>query len=268
VGNILDQIVADKRRELAVAMRAQPIEAVRAAALSADPPRDFFAAVTAPCPAGIHLIAEIKRRSPSAGVIRADFDPVRIARDYHRAGASAISVLTDVKYFDGRLEYVGQVRAAVPLPVLRKDFIVDPYQIWEARSAGADAVLLILEVLGAERVAEFLPVGLQLGMTVLVEAHQPDLLRGLLAALGNPLPPRLLIGVNNRDLAVQKTDLETTRRLAALLPDTSRLVTESGIHTRVDVEFVREAGAGAMLVGEAIMACPDIPGKIRELLGG
>ena len=268
MGNILERIVADKRKEVAAAMQAVPLTAVRAWAEAADAPRDFFAAVTAPAPAGIHLIAEIKRKSPSAGLIRPDFDPVAIARDYHAAGASAISVLTDAKYFDGALDYIAAVRTEVPVPVLRKDFVVDAYQIWEARAAGADAVLLILEVLGPTGVTELLPIADQLGMTALVEAHQPELLTALLEMLGEDLPPRLLLGINNRDLTVQQTDLRTTERLARLLPDTTRLVTESGIHTRADVAYVRSLGAAAMLVGETIMSAPDIRAKIADLLGG
>lgn len=267
MGNILDRIVADKRKEVAEAMAADPLEAIRARALAADAPRDFCAAVTGPAPAGIHLIAEIKRRSPSAGLIRPDFDPVAIARAYHAGGASAVSVLTDAKYFDGRLEYIGAVRNAVPLPVLRKDFVVDAYQIWQARSAGADAVLLILEVLGADGVVSLLPLVHELGMTALIEAHAADLLSALLTRLDNRIPPQTLIGINNRDLGIQKTDLRTTERLARLLPDTKRLVTESGIHTRADVEYVQSLGAAAMLVGETIMSAKDMRAKIAELLG-
>ncbi|MCB9850077.1 MAG: indole-3-glycerol phosphate synthase TrpC [Phycisphaerales bacterium] len=267
VGNILDRIVADKREEVAAAKVAVPLDDVRRRAHDADAPRDFFAALAAPAPAGIHLIAEIKRRSPSAGLIRADFDPVAIARTYASAGASAISVLTDAKYFDGQLGYIAEVRDAVSLPVLRKDFVVDAYQIWEARAAGADAVLLIAEVLGAKGVAELTPVITNLGMTALIEAYDPDLFRSVVDTLGEPLPQRVLLGINNRDLTVQRTDLATTERLAKLLADTSRLVTESGIHTRADVERVQAAGAQAMLVGESIMCAPDMAARIRELLG-
>jgi indole-3-glycerol phosphate synthase len=267
VENILDRIVADKRRELATAMQVKPLAALHAEAVAADPPRDFFAAVTGPAPAGIHLIAEIKRRSPSAGVIRADFDPVAIARTYHEAGASAISVLTDEKYFDGRLEFIAAIKSAVPLPVLRKDFLIDAYQVWEARAAGADAVLLIVEVLGADGVTELLPIVLQLGMTALIESHQPERLRALLDRLDDALPPRVLLGINNRDLSNQQCDLATTERLARLLPDRSRMVAESGIQTRADVRRVRSAGVTAMLVGETIMAAANMRAKIAELLG-
>lgn len=267
MGNILDRIIADKRVEVAAAMRTASLAQVRARAEAAEAPRDLFAALSRPSPAGIHLIAEIKRRSPSAGLIRDDFDPVEIARAYLAGGASAISVLTDAKYFDGRLEYVAAVRAAVPLPVLRKDFIVDEYQIWEARAAGADAVLLILEVLGAAGVQHMLPVVERLGMTALVEAHQPELLSALLAALAGKLPPRVLVGINNRDLRAQVTDLRTTQRLAALLPLGTPLVAESGIHSRADIQFVRQSGATAVLVGETLMKSRDIGATMRKLLG-
>jgi indole-3-glycerol phosphate synthase len=267
VGNILDQIVADKRAEVARAKVARPLDEIMRSAEAVPAPRDFFAAITAPPPAGIHLIAEIKRKSPSAGLIRPDFDPITIARTYTSAGASAISVLTDEKYFDGRLAYLTQVRDTVPLPVLRKDFIVDAYQVWEARAAGADAVLLIAEVLGGAGIRELWPVIDQLGMSALVEAYQPTLLAETLQALGAPLPAGVLIGINNRDLTVQRTDLATTERLAPTIPDRKRLVTESGIHTRADVVRVQAAGAQAMLVGESIMKSDDITARIAELLG-
>lgn len=265
--NILDRIVADKRAELERTIRQTPLEELRRRAARMEQPRDFVAAVTRPTSPGIHLIAEIKRRSPSAGVIRADFDPAAIARVYHAAGASAISVLTDERYFDGRLEYVRQVRAAVPLPILRKDFVIDAYQVWEARAAGADAVLLIAEVLDETRISAYARLAGDLGMAALVEAYRAERLESVVAALGAPLPANVLLGVNNRDLTVQRTDLATTGRLAGRLPDTSRLVSESGIRTRADVLLVQQAGARAVLVGEAIMSAPDMAGKIRELLG-
>jgi len=267
LGTILDQIVADKREEVAITKQRQPLPELRDQATSQPAPRDFFAAISAPAINGIHLIAEIKRKSPSAGLIRADFDPAGIAQTYEAAGASAISVLTDAKYFDGALDYIKQVRDAVAVPVLRKDFVVEEYQIWEARAAGADAVLLIAEVLGVEQIVKLLPIVAALEMTTLIEAHDPELLQALVRELGAPMPPRVLLGINNRDLSIQKTDLNTTKRLAQLLPDTQRLVAESGIHTRADVEFVQQAGAQAMLVGEAIMSAPDMAKRIRELLG-
>ena len=267
MGNILDQIVADKRIELDAAKLRTPLEELIQQAQKMPPPLDFYGAVTKESPAKINLIAEIKRKSPSAGLIRKDFCPSEIARIYEEAGASAISVLTDEKHFDGRLEYIAEVKNSCSLPVLRKDFILEPYQVWEARAAGADAVLLISEIHSASAILELTSLCAELGMTALVEAFQPDLLIQVLNAFGTPLPNNLLIGINNRDLTVQKTDIRTTARLAECVGDTHVLVSESGLKTREDVTFVMNAGARAILVGETIMASPDIAAKIHELLG-
>ena len=267
MGNILDQIVADKRNEVIETKKRLPIETIQNQAETVEPPRNFHAAITRKTDIGINLIAEIKRKSPSAGLIREDFNPPAIARIYKEAGASAISVLTDTPYFDGKLEYIAQVKNAVDLPVLRKDFIVDPYQLWEAKAAGADAVLLISEVLGPEGVREYAEICAYLKLTALIEAYQPELLQAVLKVLGTPLPSNVLIGINNRDLTIQKTDISTTKRLAETMADTSVLVSESGIKTREDVQYVQQAGARAILVGETIMAAPDMAQKIKELLG-
>lgn len=266
MGNILDRIVASKKDHVARSRAAVSLDALKQSAPSADPPRDFAGAIVAPSPHGIHLIAEIKRRSPSAGLIRADFDPAQLAAAYEQAGASAISVLTDPDYFDGDIRHIRAVRAAASLPVLRKDFVIDEYQIWEARAAEADAVLLIAEVLGVETVVRFAELIGALGMTALIEAYQPDLMNGVLEAIADPIPGHVLIGINNRDLTRQVTDLSTTRRLAGLLTDTTRLVSESGIATRADVLAVQQAGAQAILVGEAILSAGDVTTRIRELL--
>jgi indole-3-glycerol phosphate synthase len=266
-GNILTEIVTHKRREVAETMARVPLADVQRRAPQAQPPRDFRRAVTCASPAGMHVIAEIKRRSPSAGLIRSDFDPVAIARTYVAGGASALSVLTDEKFFDGRLEYLSAVRAAVHLPVLRKDFVIDAYQVWEARAAGADAVLLITEVLGVELAVEYAALIGQLGMTALIEAYAPDLLAGVVGTWPRGVPRHVLIGINNRDLAAQRTDLATTERLAALVPDASMLVSESGIRTRDDVLRVQRAGARAVLVGETLMAAEDPAAALRMLLG-
>jgi len=263
---------------------------LQTAAATCPPPRDFAGAVAgsiptrpatttvpaapqvtgfhAACPpAGPRIIAEIKKRSPSAGVLVADFDPVAIARQYHRHGAAALSVLTDEPYFGGRLEHIAAVKAAVPLPVLRKDFIIDDYQLYESRVAGADAVLLIAEVLGAARIAELLPVCHRLTLAALVEVHSEDNLRAVRAALGDPAVGHYLLGINNRDLTVQRTDLSTTARLAATLPPGVPFISESGIHTRTDVLAVGQAGACAVLVGEIMLRARDIGEKLRELRG-
>ncbi|MBN1514632.1 MAG: indole-3-glycerol phosphate synthase TrpC [Phycisphaerae bacterium] len=267
VGTILDGIIDTKRREVAEAQAHRPLDRVIAEARAAEPPRDFQAAIRRPAPRGVHLIAEIKKASPSAGLIRADFDAVAIARIYHESGASALSVLTDRTYFQGELAYIAQVKQAVPLPVLRKDFTVEAYQVYEARAAGADAILLISEVLATDEIVDLLRLADSLEMTTLIEAHTPSLLLAVHAAIRASGGVRYLLGINNRDLARQVVDVGTTERAARLLSDTSILVAESGIHTPADVARVRNAGAAAMLVGESLMAAPDIAGKMRELLG-
>lgn len=279
---ILDRIVETKRQEAAAARRALPLEMLAAEAQRADRPRDFFGAVAGPAPCGVHLIAEIKKASPSAGLIRADFDPLTIARLYHRAGASAISVLTDGTYFQGRPEHLAQVKSAVPVPVLRKDFVVDEYQIYEARRYGADAVLLIAEVLDTDTIRRYADLIGELDMTALIEVHAASLLDELVRAIDFDPSHRRLLGINNRDLTIQRTDVGTTARLAARLtgkPLTGEsrhagikrrpvLVSESGIKTRADVEQVVAAGASAILVGETLLRADDVVGKIAELLGG
>jgi indole-3-glycerol phosphate synthase len=266
VTTILDRIVETKRKEVASAKARVPPREMAARAARAEGPRDFHAAIRATPPHGIHLIAEIKKASPSAGLIRADFDPAAIARAYHQAGATALSVLTDETYFQGHLDHIERVKVVVPLPVLRKDFTVDAYQVYESRAAGADAILLIAEVLPADDIVHLLSLAESLGMTTLVESHGPERLVELRSAIEAAKPARCLLGINNRDLTRQAVDLATTTRAAERLGDTSTLVAESGIHTRDDVQAVRRAGAAAMLVGEALMSAEDIGAKVRELL--
>ncbi|MBI4578211.1 MAG: indole-3-glycerol phosphate synthase TrpC [Planctomycetes bacterium] len=267
MGNILDEIVHAKRREVAEARARRPLAEVQAAARAAAAPRDFHAALSGP-PAhyGIHVIAEIKRRSPSAGLIRADFDPQAIARIYQQHHATCLSVLTDGPYFDGRPEYLQQVKAAVPLPVLRKDFIVDAYQVYESRAAGADCVLLIGEVLPPAQLTELLDLAWDLGMTSLIEVHEADTLAGLRDAIGFPNGKRSLLGINNRNLKFQKTDLATTERLAGRVGAGTILVSESGVKSRADVDRLIAAGARALLIGETFMKAPDIGAKMHEVL--
>jgi len=265
VGTILDRIIETKRTELARRRQVRPLDEVRRAARDAATPRDFHATLAAPPRRGIHIIAEIKKRSPSAGPIRPDLDPADVASIYHAYGASAISVLTDAPYFDGRLEYIAQVRQRVPLPVLRKDFMIDPYQIYEARAAGADAVLLIGEVLAPQRLADMLELAFQLGMTSLVEVHEADTLARLLETVPFPNDKRSLLGINNRDLKVQRTDLAVTERLAHMVPPGTLLVAESGVRTAADVQRLVRAGARALLVGETLMRAPDIGAALEAL---
>ncbi len=266
--NILDKIVEQKKREVAL-LPARLIAAgdLRDAMLEHGERRDFIAALQKPRVGNIGLIAEVKKASPSAGVICPDFDPVRIAREYEAAGASCLSVLTDEKFFQGSLDYLRQIRAAVKLPLLRKDFIIDERQILEAIEWGADAILLIVAILTDAQLAQFHALAIEAGLAVLVEVHDEEELERALK-----ISPTL-IGVNNRDLKTFKVDLATTERLAAKLfssPATrhsSLLVAESGIHTRADVERLRQADASAVLVGESLVKQGDIGAKVRELIG-
>ncbi len=256
---ILDKITATKREEIAQAKAARPQADVERAAAAAPAPRDFFAALSAGPP--IRLIAEVKKASPSKGVIRADFDPVEIAKIYAAHGASCLSVLTDVQYFQGSLEYLKAVRAAVTLPILRKDFILDPYQVYEARAAGADAVLLIAECLDDCGLRSLHNLILELGMTPLVELYEPTNLPRVLEAGAR------LIGVNNRNLHTFEVDLEHSIRLHAQVPQECVFVSESGIRSRADVERLEAAGVEAILVGESLMRQPDIGAAVDALLG-
>ena len=225
----------------------------------APAPRDFLAALSLGPP--IRLIAEVKKASPSAGVIRADFDPVGIAKIYERQGAACISVLTDRPYFQGSLDDLRKVRAAVDLPVLRKDFVIDRYQIVEARAAGADAVLLIAECLDDYALRDLHEAILELGMTPLVELYEPQNLRRVLDAGVQ------LIGINNRDLRTFQVDLGHCMRLRRKIPAGRIVVGESGIKNRQDVEKLQSAGLHAMLVGETLMAQADIGRAVDELMG-
>lgn len=256
---ILDKIVATKREEVARAKAAKPEAVLRRELDQAPASRDFLGALSAGPP--IRLIAEVKKASPSKGVIRADFEPVEIAKTYERHGASCISVLTDESYFQGSLDYLRRVRAAVEIPVLRKDFVIDPYQVIEARAAGADAVLLIAECLGDDLLGPLHDAIVGLGMTPLVELYDPANLPRVLGIGAK------LIGVNNRDLHTFHVDLEHTIRMRETIPTDRVLVAESGIRTREEVVRLESAGVQAMLVGETLMAQPDIAAAVDALLG-
>lgn len=268
MANILDTIVAEKRRELTRLPKRDVSAAEVRAALAARPEgvRDFLGALRQPAAGDVGLVAEVKKASPSAGIIRADFDPVEIARTYAAAGASCLSVLTDERFFQGSLEYLRSIRRVVDRPLLRKDFVIDPRQVLEAAEAGADAVLLIVAILDDARLRHLHELVTGAGLTALVEVHDAaELDRALAVGAG-------LIGVNNRNLKTFEVDLGTTERLAARLADELRsgerlLVAESGLRTRADVARVRAAGAGAILVGESLMRQPDPGAKVRELLG-
>lgn len=256
---ILDKIVATKRQEIAAAQAAVPLAALCEQLSDASPVRDFFGAVSRS--GAVNLIAEVKRASPSQGVIRHDFDPVAIARTYAAHGAAAISVLTDREYFQGSLDYLRQIRAAVDVPLLRKDFILDRYQLVEARVAGADAALLIAECLDDCQLRSLHNAALELGLTPLVELYGPENLPRVLAAGAT------LIGVNNRDLRTFEVDLEHTVRLRSQIPAECTVVGESGIHTHADVQRLAAAGVNAILVGESLMRQPDIGRAVDALLG-
>ena len=265
--NILDTIVARKKVEVAkLPARAITPDLLREAVARHGPRRDFLAALRAPRQGDVALIAEVKKASPSAGIICKDFDPVRIAREYEAAGASCLSVLTDEKFFQGSLEYLKQIHQAVKLPLLRKDFIIDERQILEAIEWGADAILLIVAILDDQQLSHFQSLAAEAGLAVLVEVHDETELGRALAAGAR------LVGVNNRDLKSFKVDLATTERLATKLWSSPGgkekfLVAESGIHTRSDVERLRQCGAGAILVGESLMRGASIALKAEELLG-
>lgn len=265
--DILARIVAEKHLEVDH-LPPGPITPaqLRAARDAQGPARGFFDALRHPHRPPVALIAEVKRASPSAGLIRPDFDPVQIARTYHAAGADCLSVLTDVRFFQGSLDYLRQIRAATGLPLLRKDFIIDERQILETVEAGADALLLIVAILDDDRLRRFLDLASAAGIDALVEVHDETELDRATAAGAQ------LIGVNNRNLKSFQVDLATTERLAARLaakhpaPGTDFLVAESGIHTRADVHRVAHTGAQAILVGESLMRHPDIAAKVRELM--
>jgi indole-3-glycerol phosphate synthase len=256
---ILDEIIATKHREVAAARRRMPLAEMEDQAAEAPPVRDFRAALAGPGP--IRMIAEVKKASPSAGVIRADFDPIAIARTYQAHGAACLSVLTDAPYFQGHLSYLARIRASVAIPLLRKDFLIDEYQVVEARLAGADAVLLIAEVLDDEALPRLLARARGLGMAALVEFHDEANLERVLAAGAD------LVGINNRDLRRFVTDLELTLRLRDRIPPEVLVVSESGIRTRRDVERLEAAGVSAILVGETLMRAGDIGLAVEQLLG-
>lgn len=267
MADILAEILAHKRREVEQAERQTPLEDFQQQPGFREPRRSFYNALTAPRQPTPHLIAEVKRKSPSAGVICAEFDPVRIAEQYAEAGASALSVLTDEHYFDGRAEYIAQIKAQVSLPVLRKDFLIDPYQIYESRALGADAILLIGEALEGRELAAMVELAHRLELAVLLEVHTAEVLEMVLQAVTTNLRRNMLLGINNRDLKRQVTDLGNFEALAAAAPPGLPLVAESGIKTRGDVERMQAAGAQALLVGETLMRSGDPRPMIRALFG-
>ena len=258
MSDFLARIAAHKHQEVLRRAAERPLDEVRAAAAAAPPPRDFRRALAGPAP---RLIAEIKRVSPAKGALNPDLSPASMARTYAAAGAHALSVLTDEEFFKGSDADLVEARAAVELPVLRKDFVVSPYQVYEARALGADAVLLIVALLEPQQLVELHLLAAELGLAALVEVHSPHEVEPALAA------GAVLVGINNRDLTTFQVDLAATEAVRPLLPPTVTVVSESGIATADDVRRALAAGASAILVGEALVTAPDPAARLAELLG-
>jgi indole-3-glycerol phosphate synthase len=267
LANISDQIITDKRTEVSSRKSQISLDELKRQVRSLPKCRNFYKAVTKPNRRGINVIAEVKKASPSAGLIREDFDPVKIALTYDKCGADAISVLTDEKYFQGRLEYINQIRREVDLPVMRKDFIIDPWQVYESRAAGADAILLIADALKPGELMDLMIAAAELTLTVLLEVHQADSLLAVRSIIGFPKKGYSVLGINNRDLTTMQVDLNTTSRLAGLLDSKDELVAESGVKTRADVEKLILIGVRAVLVGQTLCEHPGIEEKFTELFG-
>ncbi|WP_408955012.1 indole-3-glycerol phosphate synthase TrpC [Natroniella sp. ANB-PHB2] len=254
---ILDKIVTHKQLEVEEQKKEESQMKLEEKIYQLDSTRNFKGALSA---TGMSLIAEIKRASPSKGIIRAGFKPVEIAKEYQKAGANALSILTDQEFFKGDLTYLEQVREIVELPLLRKDFIIDSYQIYQARAYGADAILLIVAILSPRELERYLKLAKELGLDVLVEVHNHQDLE-----IALELEPEI-IGINNRDLKIFEVDLETTIRLKRLIPEDKIVVSESGIQGRSDVELLTEQKVDGILVGEALMRSDDLEIKVKELI--
>ena len=260
--DILKKIMGHKQQEVAAARAAAPVAELKARIGDLeDVPRGFERHLREAVASGwTAIITEVKKGSPSKGIIRADFDPLEIAEIYQNNGATCLSVLTDEKFFMGHLRFLAQIRETVSLPLLRKDFICDPYQIYEARAAGADAILLIAACLNLNQLKEFHALARELHLDVLLEVHDETEMETALQT------DCTLIGVNNRNLRTFVTDLGTTGRLARMMPAGRLLVAESGINNRADIVHLLDAGAGAFLIGESLMREADIGAKLQELL--
>lgn len=258
--DILRRILAVKREEVEAGKRDRSLAELQGECSRLDPARDFTGALQQRAAASQDaVIAEVKRASPSAGLIREHFDPAAIAKSYEKGGATCLSVLTDERFFQGHPEFLVQARSACSLPVLRKDFIIDPWQVWETRAMGADALLLIVAALDDEALDQLSSLGREVGLSVLVEVHDQDELQRALAIPGD------LVGINNRDLHRFVTDLDTSLHLAPQVPDERLVISESGIHSSADLDRLRAGGIGAFLVGESFMRQPD-PGQALAAL--
>jgi len=255
---ILSQIIEEKRRVVDEAKRARPLDGLVRAAKEVTVHSAFKKSISRPH--HVNLIAELKKASPSKGVLRADFNPTKIAVTYQANGASALSVLTDERFFEGRLEYIQKVKESVSLPVLRKDFIIDEYQIYESVVAGADAILLIADLLSVNELTGFYDLASSLGLDAMIEVHnEEDVEKALATDAG-------IIGINNRDLHTFRVDLGVTQKLVRLLPANKIKVSESGIKTYEDIMSLKSLGVNAVLIGEAFMEASDIGAKMREIM--
>ena len=255
---ILSRIIEEKKKELEKANKDVPLSALKKEAESGYIKSSFKKNISRK--GHINLIAEIKRSSPSKGVIRRDFDPVRIGLAYNAAGAGAISVLTDERFFDGKLEYIKMVKERVTIPVLRKDFIIDEYQVYQSAVAGADAILLIANILTQEELNRYYSLAKDLGMDVLMEVHNAEEVEKALST------PASIIGINNRDLEDFNVDISVTQQLIRLIPENKIIVSESGIETYEQVMFLKSLGVNAVLIGETFMKSENIGEKVRELI--
>ena len=257
----LEDILVHKKEDIQFRKKLIPLSAIKHEASPRPAPRDFFSALYEKRDSASRIIAEIKKASPSRGIIQKDFDPQRIGEIYQKAGARAISILTEKKFFHGDIEYLSLVRKCTDIPVLCKDFIIDPYQIYEAACRGADGFLLIAAILSQQQMKDFLSLGKELGMEALVEVHTEEELQKVL------LTPARIIGINNRDLKTFKTDSAATLSLLKFIPAGKVIVSESGINTREQIELMEKAGVHAFLIGEALMKEKDAGKKLRELRG-
>ncbi len=267
MANILDKIIADKKKEVTEQKKAVPVEELKESTQHLPKCRNFYKEVSKKNPRGINVIAEVKKASPSAGVIREDFDPVKIAKTYRQCGADAISVLTDEKYFQGKLEYLTRVKDAVDIPVLRKDFIIDEYQVYESRAAGADAILLIADALKKGQLVDLMIKAAELSLTVLLEVHGADILLQYRSLIGFPKSGYSVMGINNRNLDTMKVDFNNVLRLAEFVERRNELIAESGIKTRKHVIKLIKAGIGGVLIGQTLCESEDITAKFKELFG-
>ena len=261
----LPDILKVKQDEVNAARALVPLSALRDKITGLPPCRDFYRTIAAPAPRGINVIAEIKKASPSAGLIRPHFDPVALADEYRRAGADALSILTDETFFQGHLDYISSVKERVDLPILRKDFIIDPYQIYQARLAGADAVLLIAEALETAQLIDLLHLAASLSLTTLLEIHEKESLLTVQDSIEDFSQYRCLLGINNRNLKTMQVDISHSLELLSHVQEATPVISESGIKTREHVQHLRQAGFHAVLIGETLMRRGDLATAFAEL---